>query len=179
MQDGTQVTLGGVIEDFRVRNTRAGGKIGFFQLEDPFGRVEVIVREKALEAHREVLQTDEPVLITGIAREERDQAPDAEPGQGAEVKLLLDQVALLSDSLRSRTRAVRVRVRVDRVDREQLVELRKTLEDFPGSCPVTLQLVNAGAWHVTMGTRKILVDPSEAMLTRLERLFGEKVCELR
>jgi hypothetical protein len=30
-----------------------------------------------------------------------------------------------------------------------------------------------------MGTRKILVDPSEAMLTRLERLFGEKVCELR
>jgi hypothetical protein len=30
-----------------------------------------------------------------------------------------------------------------------------------------------------MGTRKILVDPSEAMLARLELLFGEKVCELR
>jgi DNA polymerase-3 subunit alpha len=179
LQDGAHVTIGGVVEDLRVRNTRAGGKIGFFQLEDPYGRVEVIVREKALEAHREILHGDEPVLVIGIAREERDQGQEVEPGQGAAMKLLLDQIAPLGDSLRSRTRSVRVRVQVDRVDKQKLVELRRALEDFPGACPVTLQLVSHGAWHVTMGTRKILVDPSEAMLARLERLFGEKVCELR
>src|SRR5205823_3015692 len=71
--NGTQIAIGGMIEDFRVRTTKTGGKIGFFQLEDPLGRLEVIVRERALDAHREILQSDEPVLVTGIAREERDQ----------------------------------------------------------------------------------------------------------
>jgi DNA polymerase-3 subunit alpha len=179
LSDGTQVTIGGVIEDFRQRPTKAGGKIGFFQLEDPVGRVEVIVREKALEAHREILQTDVPVLVTAIAREERDQGGgDGEVVAGGEVKLLLDSVTPLVDAFRSKTRSVRVRVNVERIDRQKLVDLRRTLMDFPGSCPVTLQLVNSG-WDVTMRTRKILVDPSEQMLARLELLFGEKVCELR
>ena len=179
MSDGTQVTIGGVIEDFRQRPTKTGGKIGFFQLEDPVGRVEVIVREKALEAHREILQTDVPVLVTAIAREERDQGGgDGEVVAGGEVKLLLDTVTPLVDAFRSKTRSVRVRVHVERIDRQKLVDLRRALMDFPGSCPVTLQLVNNG-WDVTMRTRKILVDPSEQMLARLELLFGEKVCELR
>jgi DNA polymerase-3 subunit alpha len=114
-----------------------------------------------------------------MAREERGEGPDAEIVQGGEVKIVLDAVAPLADAFRSRTRSVRVRVHVDRIDRQKLLELRRTLEDFPGSCPVTLQLVSDAAWHVTMGTKKILVDPSEAMLAQLERLFGEKVCELR
>ena len=180
LSDGNAVTIGGVIEDFRVRSMKSGGKIGFFQLEDPLGRVEVVVREKALDAHREVLGTDLPVLITGIAREERDQGgPDGEPVEGGENKIILDSVALLTDAFRSRTRSVQVKVHVGRVDRQKLVDLRRTLEDFPGSCPVTLQLVSDQAWNVTMRTKRILVDPSEAMLTRLEHLFGEKVCELR
>jgi DNA polymerase-3 subunit alpha len=167
------------VEDLRVRPMRSGGKVGFFQLEDPFGRVEVIVRDKALEAYRELLQVDAEVLVTGSVREERDQNADPESDQPAEVKLVLDSVSKLGESLRSRTRSVRVRVHVDRIDRQKLLELRRTLEDFPGNCPVSLQLVSSEAWHVTMGAKKISVDPSEQMLARLERLFGEKVCELR
>ena len=179
--DGTQVTLGGMIEDFRVRSTKTGGKIGFFQFEDPFGRTEVVVREKALDANRELLSSDAPVLITGLVREDRDysEGGGGEVAQNAEKKLLLDSVSLLVDAFRLRTRAVRVRVDVERIDRQKLVDLRRALEDFPGSCPVTLQLVSNGTWHVTMPTRKIMVDPTEAMLARLELLFGEKVCELR
>ena len=179
LPDKSQVTLGGVIEDLRVRPMRSGGKVGFFQLEDPFGRVEVIVRDKALEAYRELLQVDAEVLITGTVREERDQNAEPDSDQPAEVKLVLESVSKLGESLRSRTRSVRVRVHVDRVDRQKLLELRRTLEDFPGNCPVSLQLYSSEAWHVTMGAKKISVDPSEQMLARLERLFGEKVCELR
>jgi DNA polymerase-3 subunit alpha len=179
LPDKSQVTIGGVIEDLRVRPMRSGGKVGFFQLEDPFGRVEVIVRDKALEAYRELLQVDAEVLVTGSIREERDQNAEPDSDQPAEVKLLLDSVTKLGESLRARTRSVRVRVHVDHVDRAKLLELRRTLEDFPGGCPVTLQLVSSDAWHVTMGAKKISVDPSEQMLARLERLFGEKVCELR
>jgi DNA polymerase-3 subunit alpha len=178
LPDKSQVTIGGVIEDLRVRPMRTGGKVGFFQLEDPFGRLEVIVRDKALEAYRELLQVDAEVLVQGTIREERDQNADPESDQPAEVKLVLESVTKLGESLRARTKSVRVRMHVNSVDRAKLVELRRALEDFPGNCPVTLQL-NGDAWHVTMGAKKISVDPSEQMLARLERLFGEKVCELR
>ena len=80
---------------------------------------------------------------------------------------------------RARTRSVLVKMRLARLDREKLVALRRTLEDFPGSIPVKLELASDDSWRVTVGTKNILVDPSEAMLTQLERLFGEKVCELR
>jgi DNA polymerase-3 subunit alpha len=179
-EDGTQVTLGGLVEELRVRPTKTGGKIAFVTLEDPFGRVEVIVREKALDAYRELLAPDTALLVSGMVRKERDPNADADNVDApTAVKLLLDKVEPLAESLRAKTRSVRVRVHVDRLDRSKLVELRRALEDFPGACPVTLQLVSDDAWNVTMGTRKILVDPTEAMLARLERLFGEKVCELR
>jgi DNA polymerase-3 subunit alpha len=178
-EDGAEVTIGGLVEDLRVRPTKTGGKIAFVVLEDPLGRVELIVREKALEANRELLVPDTAVLVTGKVRKERDPNADPDSDAPTEVKLLLDKVEPLAESLRAKTRSVRVRVHVDRIDKTKLVELRRALEDFPGACPVTLQLVSDEAWNVTMGTRKILVDPTEAMLARLERLFGEKVCELR
>jgi len=180
--DGSSVKLGGIVEDLRVRPMRTGGKIGFFQLEDPFGRIEVVVRNKALEAYLDVLQSDAPILMTGTVREDRERGGgdgDGPPQGTGEMRVVLDKAEPLVDAFRARTRSVLVKMRLARLDREKLVALRRTLEDFPGSIPVKLELASDDAWRVTMGTKKIMVDPSEAMLTQLERLFGEKVCELR
>ena len=180
--DGASVKLGGVVEDLRIRPMRTGGRIGFFQLEDPFGRIEVVVRGKALDAYLDVLQSDAPILMTGTVREDRERGggdQDGPPQGTGEMRVVLDKAEPLVEAFRSRTRSVRVKMRLARLDRDKLVALRRTLEDFPGSIPVTLELTSDDSWRVTLGAKKILVDPSEAMLTQLERLFGEKVCELR
>ena len=177
LDENAKVSMGGVVEEFRERNTKTGSRMAFFQLEDTYGRVEVIVRERALEAHREALKTDRPVLITGVVRPDRD--PRNDPEAGAAVKLLLDGVEPLVDSFRSRTKSVRVRVRINGVNREKLAALREALEAHPGKCPVTLLLESDDDWRISLGAHKLTVDPSEAMLSSLERLFGEKVCELR
>jgi DNA polymerase-3 subunit alpha len=180
--EGATVSLGGMVEDYRERNTKTGGKIAFFQLDDPFGRIEVIVRQRAVEECRELLQSDVPVLITGVVRAERDGqggAPDEGHDQPPEKKLLLDAVTPLVQAFRSKTKSVRVRVHVDRVDKQKLLDLRRALEAHPGTCPVVVQLESSAAWRVTFGSGKLSVEPSEAMLSSLERLFGEKICELR
>jgi hypothetical protein len=51
------------------------------------------------------------------------------------------------------------------------------MEEFPGRCPVTL-MIAAESWQVRLDASSFLVDPSEAMMTAVERVFGEKVCEL-
>jgi DNA polymerase III subunit alpha len=184
VSEGSQVSIGGVIEDYRERPTKTGGKMAFFQLDDPYGRVEVIVRQRVVEQFRDVLKSDVPMLISGVVRAERDQqggggGDDDADQPPAEVKLLLDDATPLVQAFRSKARTVRVRVHVDRVDKQKLVELRRALESHPGSCPVVVQLVSSEEWRVSFGGGKLTVEPSEAMLSSLERLFGEKICELR
>jgi DNA polymerase-3 subunit alpha len=184
VSEGTQVTLGGMVEDYRERNTKSGGKMAFFFLDDPFGRIEVIVRQRAVEQFRELLSGDQPLLLTGTVRADREGGGggggggDDDGNAQPEVKLMLDDAALLVQAFRAKTRAVRVRVHVDRCDKNKLVELRRALEAHPGRCPVVVQLFST-EWRVSLGSGKLMVEPSEAMLGSLERLFGEKVCELR
>ncbi|MDH5675100.1 MAG: DNA polymerase III subunit alpha [Myxococcales bacterium] len=179
-EEGSEVAIGGMIEELRIRKMKSGGKLAFFQLEDPLGRTEIMVREKVLDQYIEVLQGDDPVLVRGVARAERGRDGDGPgPEKGAGMRLVLSEVAPLAEAIRARTKAIRLRMHVDRIDRRKLQDLRQTLEDFPGACPVTFELRSDEEWNVTLGTPKLLVDPSEDFMSRLERLFGEKVCELR
>ncbi len=175
--EGSRVTIGGSVEGYRERPTKTGKKMGFFHLEDALGRVEVIVRMNVLEQAREILGAGDPVLLTGDVKFERDrQAGDDQP---ADAKLILLEVAPLAASLRARTKAVRVRLTVERTDRTKIAALKKTLEANPGPCPVSLEIVSAEKWTISVAETGLSVEPSEDFLSALERLFGEKVCELR
>jgi len=187
-KEGASVTLGGLVEGFRERPTKAGGKIGFFSLEDSSGRVEVVVRTRALEAHRAKLLTDAPVVITATIQHERGDGGGYDGQRGDDemhdsgpptIKLLLDDVTELTESLRAKTRSVRVSLSAEKLDEGTLVKLRATLEAHRGNCPVSLEIRSAARWAVTIPARNVSVDPTEAMMSSLERLFGEKVCELR
>ena len=179
MQEGNAVTVGGSVEAYRERTTKTGNRIAFFSLEDSVGRVEVIVRPRVLsnEGLREVLQAGEPILVTGSVQFERGRG-EADQGD-SEPKIVLDEAQPLAESLRKKTRAVRVRVRVERLDRSRLQALKDTLERFPGPCPVSLELASEAKWSVSMSQTGLSVEPSESLVSSLERLFGEKVCELR
>ncbi|MCZ7687503.1 MAG: OB-fold nucleic acid binding domain-containing protein [Sandaracinaceae bacterium] len=139
--EGSRVTIGGSVEGYRERPTKTGGKMAFFHLEDASGRVEVIVRTGALEASREILGTGDPVLLTADVKFERDRQAGDEAA--ADAKLILLEVAPLAASLRARTKAVRLRLRVERTDRDKLAALKRTLEENPGPCPVSLELSSA------------------------------------
>ncbi len=175
--EGARVTIGGSVEGYRERPTKTGGKMAFFHLEDAHGRVEVIVRTGALEQCREILSAGDPVLLTADLKYERDrQASDEAP---ADAKLILLEVAPLAASLRARTKAVRLRLRAERTDRGKIAALKRELEANPGPCPVSLEIVSTERWTVSVAETGLSVEPSEAFLSSLERLFGEKVCELR
>ncbi|HEY8432447.1 MAG TPA: OB-fold nucleic acid binding domain-containing protein, partial [Sandaracinaceae bacterium] len=175
--EGSRVTIGGSVEGYRERPTKSGGKMAFFHLEDASGRVEVIVRAGTLESVRDVLSSGAPVLLTADVKFERDRQASDEAA--ADAKLILLEVAPLAESLRARTKAVRVRLPVERTDGAKLNALKKTLEANPGPCPVSLELVSAERWTVSVAETGLSVEPSEAFLSALERLFGEKICELR
>lgn len=177
MDRGFRATIGGSVENYRERRTKTGSTMAFFELEDPSGRVEVIVRPRELDKDgvREILTSGEPVIVQGRIKHEWDRNSDEQE----EVKLLLDEVVLLTETLSKRARTVNLRIDVADVDRSKLETLRRTLEQFPGAIPVSLELGLPGQWRVNLRETGLRVEPSDALLASLERLFGRKVCELR
>jgi DNA polymerase-3 subunit alpha len=172
-----QITVGGTVEGYRERRTKMGHTMAFFHIEDSLGRVEVIVRPKPLEKAgiREALQSGEPILLTGRVKHEQDRNDDS---AAPEPKILLEEATLLSEALQERTTSITVRLTVEAIDRSKLDSLRAMLEQYPGPCPVTLELNSPGDWRVNLAETGLFVEPSDALLTGLERLFGTKVCEL-
>ncbi len=180
MDPWSKVRVGGMVEGYRERIFKGGGgKIAFFHLEDTGGRIEVKVRQNQIETYAHVLTSGEPVLVMGKVSfpmrdgEEEDTGPQ-------EPTLLLDEAVPLADAIRAETRSVAIRVSASRAKPEQIGRLAEVLRSSPGICPVQLFIqLDDGAEAVLAVGKDLRVEPSDGMLARLEKLFGEKVAELR
>ncbi len=176
-----RVRVGGMVEGYRERIFKGGGgKVAFFILEDQSGRVEVKVRQQQIETYAGVLTSNEPVLVSGkVSFPQQDEDADTEAGS-REPTLLLDEAVPLADAIRAETKHVAIHRREQRAGREHIDRLRDVLRASPGACTVQLVVqLKDGSEAVLMLGREYRVEPSDGMLARLEKLFGEKVAELR
>lgn len=171
--DGREVTLGGTVESYRERPTKTGGKIAFFDLEDGVGRMEVVVRPAKVESCRELLSKGDPVLVHGKVKFEESDSEDDLP------KLILDTCEPLLTAIQTKTSLVSIELFVEDLNDEKIKVLHQTLMLSPGRCPVHLTLKSrAEKWSLEIKELPLKVDPSEHLLSNMEKLFGQKVCEL-
>ena len=181
-----KVRVAGMVEGYRERIFKGGGgKIAFFELEDTVGRVEVQgPREADRDATRAMLTSGEPVLVSGkvsfphgATRARRTDGAPREP------TLLLDEAVPLADAIRAETKQRRASALARRAHgdaRAHRAARRRARSRAPGACPVQLVIeLEDGAEAVLSLGRGLRVEPNDAMLARLEKLFGEKVAELR
>ncbi len=181
MKPWSQVKVAGVVDGYREKIFKGGGgKVAFFILEDQSGRVEVKVRQAQIETYAHVLTGTEPVLVSGkVQFPQQDEGEEADAGP-REPTVLLDDAVPIADAIRAQTKQVTIRVSEQRDRREHIDRLRDVLRQSPGACAVQLvvQLKDGSEAVLALG-REYRVEPSDGMLARLEKLFGEKVAELR
>jgi DNA polymerase-3 subunit alpha len=178
-----KVRLAGMVEGYRERllkgGTGAGGKMAFFELEDRMGRIEVKCRNAQVEAYASILSSGEPVMIRGMVvydRRNEDEEEAAEPTP----QILLDDAVLLADAIRAETRGIAIRLSTERARKEHMGKLAEHLRSCKGGCPVLLTLVLEEGAEVQLALGgEFRVEPSDKMLGGLEKIFGEKVAELR
>jgi DNA polymerase-3 subunit alpha len=180
--DWAQVKLAGVVEGYRERVFKdGGGKVAFFELEDLSGRVNVKMRARDIEQYGHILATGEPVLVTGkVSFPQRSEDAEEEVEGAREPTLLLSEVRPLTDAVRSDTRSIAIRLRAERTRESDLTSLARVLSTAKGSCPVTLYVSFLdGAEAVLSLGEGWRVDVGDALLSGIERIFGEQVAELR
>jgi len=166
-------SLGGVVTAYRERVTRRGdGKLAFFQLEDSYGQLEVIVFPKTFEKLRHVLISDEPLLCSGKVVDE---------GEGAQHawRLLLEEATPLAELRKSKTTRVEIKLNAELCSAPQIESLRRVLSSSRGSCQtiLTVEIPNRSTVVIPLGDHW-RVAPSDELLVQLERLFGERVTTL-
>jgi len=173
--------VAGMIEDYQVRLFKKGaaGKAAFFQVEDTLGRVEAKLRGDRIDTYAHLFESGEPLLLKGkVSFPSKD---DSEEEQ--EPTLFIDSVELLSDVVLKATVRVEVHLQLEQVSSRQLETLRDTFRDGSGPCPVEVHLACEAKPPDVPASVVVLklargVQPNEAMLAKLEQIFGDSVAEL-
>jgi len=168
-----EAAVGGVVAQYREMITKKGDKMARFVLEDQAGTLEVVCFPKTFEKVRHVLVCDEPILCSGKAVNEG-------TAEGAEWKILLEDAQQISELRKAKTTRVFIDLNADSVTKEQIGELREILLGAPrGGCQAIVRLVipQRSQSIIPLGDRW-MVSPSDDLMARLERVFGERIATL-
>jgi DNA polymerase III alpha subunit len=198
MANNDEVTLAGVIEGYREKVPKSAGRMAFFWLEDRAGRVEAIVRARTLQEITDKLHLDskqtldtvlfkpgEALLVNGkvqveMKRDENGEIAEDQGDEEPERKLTLVSATLLSEALKNRAREVHLRLDPSVATEARLTALKKVLAEHAGKIPVRAFLsLPDGATVTVLLPRELCVDPGEAFMSRVEKIFGQKIAELR
>ncbi|MDQ3334638.1 MAG: DNA polymerase III subunit alpha [Myxococcota bacterium] len=166
-------SIGGIVSQYREMITKKGDKMARFMLEDAEGTLEVIAFPKTFEKVRHVLVSDEPILCSGAVKNEgNSEAP--------EWKMLLESAAPLSELRTAKTTRVDIHLNADILTRDQIDELKTILANAArGNCQAYVRLKIAQRSETIVALPDAwAVSPTEDLLTRLERLFGDRVTTL-
>ena len=149
--------------------------MAFLTLEDKSGQCEVLVFSAAFAQNEEALKSGEPILIRGQYTEDGD-------AEGRVGKVRASEVTRLLDARRQYVKKVTVDLRVSELDQAKLDTIHEVLSRYPGPCRTLLTFEmdhDYGVGRAEMALpQRLWVEPTDALLTELERLFRRKITRL-
>jgi DNA polymerase-3 subunit alpha len=166
-------SIGGIVSQYREMITKKGDKMARFMLEDAAGTLEVIAFPKTFEKVRHVLVSEDPILCGGQVKNEG-------TSESPEWKMILDRAEVLSQLREQKSSRVDIHLNADMLTHDQIDELKTILANAQrGACtPVVRLKISKRSETVIALPEAWAVSPTEDLLTRLERLFGDRVATL-
>jgi DNA polymerase-3 subunit alpha len=155
-----EVTLAGMITDFKSLLTKKGERMAFATLEDLTGKIECIIFPKVFEQYAELLTSDEPLVFTGrvnLAEEPR--------------KLFPQKIQLLKDETEEKVVGVRIKIPLEKAKELDLQKLRTVLLSYRGSTPLHIIFESTqGKARMNLG-EDFLVSPTPQLAAKVNDIF--------
>ncbi len=162
LSEGHPVRIGGLIRSCKQLKSKNGDPMAFVTLEDIINTVEVLVFPNAFADCYQVLNTTDPVIVSGSVQK-TERGP----------KIVAETIDLLPDAKQKYTEAVHARLEAESVSRTKLEEIKQLLFNYHGSCPLSLTIHFPGEGEVDVDINKDLtVNPSRAFTERFEEILG-------
>jgi DNA polymerase-3 subunit alpha len=158
-----EVTVGGIVTGLRLIKTKKGDRMATFVLEDLEGGAEVLVFPETYKKVAGRLAEDQVVLVKG----------KAEALDEGKARILSADVMPLDQAKLQDARFVTIRVAASGWDRAKGERLRDILDAHRGECPVTLEVMGAGSYAVSVATGNYFrVRPDTTLRSEVEELLG-------
>ncbi len=172
-EDGTWLTVGGIVTEAKKVRTRTGGYVMFAKLDDLAGQVELFVRDAGSE-QAQAIAADQVVVLRGrvdhkgrgdislVVETAEEFAPDA------------DEVARARERARKREAPGQISLHVDasRFGAELVDELKQLFASFPGPTEVVLEMrTGQGKRRLRFGDA-YKVEFSRGLRAELDVLLG-------
>jgi DNA polymerase-3 subunit alpha len=162
-ESNNEISIAGVITGLRVaKSKRSGEMYASANLEDTFGKIEMIAFPAAYEKLAEKLKIDVPVLVRGSLRGEEDSAP----------KLAISGIQALEDVQIRLPDALRIRVPLHHPDVELLDKLVAIFRDAPGKGKLLLNLEEPDSFCAVLEPSGMSVAADVQFIERVESLVG-------
>ena len=150
----SKVSIFGVISSVKLITTRANKDMAFITLEDLSGSVEVVVFPSVYEQYGTYLDGKQVVVATGRLNGD---------------KVIADRILYPEEALKESHTGIHILLN-DPVDEDVLIRLRDLFIQNKGSCNIyihTPELENNR--EAVKASTFLLVDPSEELLTRIQK----------
>jgi DNA polymerase-3 subunit alpha len=162
-EEGTEVTIGGMLSGQRITVTKngpnKGSRIRSFKINDLTASCEVTVFSKEWDQFREVLLDDAIVFVTGRVR-----------FRGEDPGLTVSRVVPIQQAREQFTQHLRIEIEGD----GEAARIQKVLAGHPGAVPVIFEVKLEGGRRVLVqGPDSLKVSPSDALLADIRDALGE------
>ncbi|MCA9542886.1 MAG: DNA polymerase III subunit alpha, partial [Myxococcales bacterium] len=179
-----RVTLAGIVQSARIRPLKRGdGRMAILQFEDLTGGIEAICMSPDLDPVEHLLTSDEPILITGSVRIDRDEDGNTRitlrVGQQRRRGEVIDGDEVVVQSLaevrRLRSKRVEVDLTAGQLTPPAVDRLARILqaEKHQGHCATWLNVTTADNVLVRLQVPSAQVEPSDALTHELRQVLGD------
>jgi DNA polymerase-3 subunit alpha len=159
MEDGTEVTIGGMVSSITRRYTRSGDPMIFFELEDLEGGVEVICFPRTVAEVGPLVREDAILVVSGRLDH-----------RGDDVKVV---AATINEPDLRPDGALRIKVAAAALSQTLITKLKAVLHNHPGAAPVFLHMTSeTGELKVIRLGEDFRVEPRSALYAELKELLG-------
>ena len=156
------MTIAGMISEKKVIMTKKGDKMAFVTIEDLSGKIECIFFPKAYMESFEILESDEPIVLSGYVRLSDDRR-----------SFYVNKIRLLTDESDERVSAVRITVNTNGLNDFTLPKLKQVLLSFRGSVPAHI-IFEASEGRAKLNlSENYLINPTPQMAARVNELLSD------
>ena len=162
LPDKETVLMGCVATTTKEITTKTGKRMAFVTLEDLTGSLEGVVFSDVYLQSVDLLRSGEPLCVRGSLDQGEEQS-----------KILVNQIALLTEAEKDMGLKVHVSFDKQRVSQQQLIGMQDVMRRFHGDCATHLHITLEDGRTVTLDLPKeCWVAPGEDFAKQLEKTAG-------
>ncbi len=163
-KSGKDISIVGVIGDLSIRRAKSGKLYALGKFEDLGGAIELLVFSSTIKKHQDLLESGEPVVISGKVEFEGDRAQ----------KIIVKSIRLLRDMRRESVSGVHIKFDSLGIDDRLISSLKEIVERHRGDCSVFFHVKGPEESSIIRAHSAFNVSPSEGLVKDVSELLGSE-----